>query len=190
VRRARSTLRRYVVANRLDHLWSLTFSPEHLPPDRDGVWDCIERFRRRLFSLLGDRVPMATVIEEGSEHGRLHVHFAIHGRVPVALVGEAWGFGHVWVEPPPKLRHVGARARLRLTSAYLTKYVAKDFTGSEFNRKRYSTTRGFQPARQSFGVGTRLEAVELVGALGPVEVWSSDSLEDWAGPTIWTIRLE
>lgn len=85
---------------------------------------------------------------------------------------------------------MGARARLRLGATYLTKYVAKEFDSSEFNRKRYSTTRGFAPVRESFGVTDRMDAVRMFADLGPVEVWSSSTVEDWEGPVVWTIRLE
>jgi hypothetical protein len=190
-RRAQSVLRRYCVSHGLKYLWTLTYRPEDLPDDRDGVWRDIERFRRRISEALGERVPIAAVIEEGSVNNRLHVHFLIGRRVPHSVIETAWGKGWVWVEPPPKNPRAGRRERLRQAAGYLAKYVAKDFVhGHEFNRRRYSTSKGFPP-RRTQSISPHLadayrRAAEFCGALGlsPTAFWSSEDVEDWRGPPL------
>jgi len=179
------------VANRLDHLWNLSYEFE--PSSRDAVWRDVEGFRRRLFAALGQRVAMASVIEEGGENGRLHVHLLVRGRIRHELVAQAWGHGLVWVQPPPKIRGMGGRARLRLGARYLTKYVGKEWkSGSTLNRKRYSTSRGFAPSRQSVPMRSYLDALRVLADTGArwSSVWSSSSVEDWPGPLVWCVHLE
>ena len=204
VRRARSQLRRYCVGNRLKFLWTLTYADEHLPDHYDGVWECIASFRRGLYARLGKRIPLAFVIERGSENDRLHVHFLAGQYLEHAMVQSVWGRGWAQYEPPPKIKGLGRRARLRMAAAYLTKYVAKDWEpgtgadaagerpGRRFNRKRYSITTGFRPVRSDSIHRTLAEAMRYAAFVcgGEVEdVWSSDSLEDWRGPPTFAVRF-
>lgn len=189
-RRARRTLRRYCVANSLDHLWTLTYRPEDLPDDEDGVWRDIERFRRRVRARLGD-FPLAAVIERGTENDRLHVHVLVKGRQEHSVMAECWGRGFVQFEKPPRRTGKGKRARLRASAAYLTKYVGKEFDDGRPNRKRYSTTRGFQPvARTTYGGRRALFDVirDTVGSEKVAFFWQSD--EEWRGPPLAVVHLE
>ena len=189
-RRARSKLRRYCVGNGLDHLWTLTYAPEFLPDDEDGVWSDIERFRKRLHEGLGRLIPVAAVIERGTEGGRLHVHLLVPGRIPIEVMRKAWGRGFVQVEAPPVRRGMSKRERLRVTARYLTKYVGKEFDEGRPNRKRYSVTTGFQPVRRwTFGGHDLLPAIEqALNGRRIVHWWQSD--DDWPGPPVVCVRLE
>lgn len=189
-RRSTSTLRRYCVTNRLRFLWTCTYRPEDLPADRAGVWRDVARLRRRLAVVLGHSVPLAAVIEEGSRTGRLHVHFLVGERIPVQVVERAWGAGFVFVAPPRKTPGLGGRARLRVTAAYLTKYVGKGF--GDVGGARYSVTHGFSETRRQLAhYRTYSDALAAVLELGPVDsVWTSEGVEDWPGPLVWCIRLE
>jgi len=189
-RRARSRLRRYCVGNGLDHLWTFTYAPEFLPDDEDGVWADIERFRKKLHEALGALVPLAAVIERGTERGRLHVHVLVRGRIRIEVMRNAWGRGFVQVEAPPKRPGMSARERLRVTARYLTKYVGKEFDNGRPNRKRYSVTTGFQPVRRwTFGGHDLVPAIrDALDGRRIVHWWQSD--EDWPGPAIVCVRLE
>jgi hypothetical protein len=188
--RARRALRRYCVANGLDHLWTLTYAPEHLPDDEDGVWRDIERFRRRLRDALGE-FPLAAVIEHGSESGRLHVHFLVAGRLPIEVVAGCWGKGFVQVEPPKRTRGLGKRARLRRTASYLTKYVGKEFDQSAFNRRRYSVSKGYQPAaRRRYSGRDFAQALAAAAGNREVECYWASPVEGWPGFPVVCFRVE
>ena len=189
-RRARTRLRRYCVGNALDHLWTLTYAPEFLPDDEDGVWKDVERFRKRLHKATGRAMPVAAVIERGSESGRLHVHCLVRGRIPMGTMQDAWGRGFVQVEAPPKRPGMSKRQRLRATAAYLTKYVGKEFDRGRPHRKRYSVTTGFQPVRRwTFGGRDLVPALRAaLDGRRVVHWWQSD--EEWPGPPIVCVRLE
>ena len=183
------TLRRYCVANGLNHLWTLTYAPEHLPDDIAGVWKDIESFRRNLHAA-GYHFPVAAVIERGSESGRLHVHLLVAGRQPIEVVRRCWGRGFVQVEPPPKLKGLSKRARLRLAAAYLTKYVGKDFDASAMGKKRYSTTRGFQPVRRTVYGGLDLWDGLRWMTEGSTVAHYWQSPDDFPGPPVMLVWLE
>lgn len=190
-RRARATLRRWCVRNEADRLATLTYAPEHLPEDRDGVWRDVERFRRRLRDQMGEAAPpVAAVIERGAG-GRLHVHLALGGYVAKSVLAEAWGYGFVDVRKL-KIAGRGRRERCRRAAAYLAKYVSKS-SGSEadaergFNRRRYSVTKGYSVVARSRVVESVGVALELAQALIGGSVcwsWCSSESEDWPGPPL------
>jgi hypothetical protein len=195
-RRARAELRRYCVANRLNVLWTLTYAVE--PDDWEKVWEDIEAFRKRLWAHLGRRIAMVTVIEQGSENGRLHVHFTVGERLEWSDVGRIWGHGFVQfqrIKTRKNQRTTLSRSdQARVIAGYLAGYLiangkkvhAQD--GRSFHGKRFSTTRGFSPGCNRVRVESIDQALALVyGTMGPTPsyLWSSSDLEDWDGPPVW-----
>lgn len=188
-------MRRFCVRNKCDRLGTLTYAPEHLPDDVDGVWRDVERFRKRLRKLLGQEVPMAAVIERGSKNGRLHVHLAIGSYVAKEAMAEAWGRGFVEVRKLKVAGH-GGRERCRRAAAYISKYLAKEAGTAEsdrgFNRRRYSVSKGFTLVPRSFAVQSRGEGLALAQELETGEVvwwWSSADDPDWCGPPVTVMHF-
>lgn len=167
-----------------------------MPDSRQGVWEHTERFRRELARLMGRRVPIIMCIERGSQRGRLHVQFAAGEYIPHQLLRRAWKVGHVSIERkfPPAWKHLGKRERCRRAAGYVAKYIGKEMDTDErqFNGRRYSTTVGFAGTRRSFAIGSVGAGVQAAHELcgGPlVEVWSSDTIEDWCGPPVVVVRF-
>lgn len=139
-RRAKATLRRYVVANQLVFMWTLTFADE---PESDEAAlvagaTFVERLRRKHYR--GEAYPYVLVLEHGEANGRRHLHMALGTFVPIESVREIWGHGFVYVSDPlrPKLARAiaaagGTRARnparrlavARVVAAYVAKYLGK-----------------------------------------------------------------
>lgn len=190
-RRARTTLRRYCVANKLDRLVTLTYRPDTLPDDWSDCWKDIERFRRRLFKVLGESVALACVIERGSQSDRLHVHCAVGQYIQKSDLEQAWGLGFVDIRKV-KVSGVGKRERGRRAAAYLSKYLGKGSADRDFNGKRYSVTRHFQARKvrtRVLGPTDGLEALlELLGGF-VVSSWSSIGVEGWEGPPVYVFQM-
>jgi len=193
--RARRNVRRYCVVNGLDRLVTLTYAPEHLPEDWDGVWADIDSLRRNLRSFLkGRSIPILATIERGEKGGRLHVHLAIGQYIPAPDLERCWGKGFIDIRKV-RVMGEGKRARCRAAAHYVSKYVTKADShkdGRSFNGRRYSTTKGFQYVTRSTLVGSFDDAWHfLLGeALGPVEwTWWSGDDEEWRGPPVLAVRF-
>lgn len=203
IARARTRLRRYAVANRLEVLWTLTYAPEALPDDLEGVWRDAEDFRRQVRKLVGQDVPLALVPERGGASDRLHLHFLAPRRaLSVAQVEAAWR-GRGWVSlryRNGKRPGEGARARCRRVAAYLSAYLSPDQEGPgkralrdrAFNGRRYSVTKGFQPVAVRMRARDVAEArawlAERCGGV-PEWRWSSDQDPEWPGSPVETYRF-
>lgn len=191
-RRAKTAIRRYVTTHRLSRIITLTYAPDHLPEDLEGGWRHIEDFRRQVGEHFG---PMLIVPEWGEENGRLHWHVLVNKFMRKAQVAKAWGLGFVDVRRIQSTKKRGGqRAAARTAAAYAGKYVSKTFDEGQEGRKRhgkrYSTTRGTQPVPGRWRYSTAGEAssaaVEYAGGLHRLTAtWSSDEVEDWAGPPVW-----
>ena len=132
-RRARSKLRRYCAANRLNRLGTLTyagagcFEPLQLRAD-------VAEFFRGLRSELGGRpLPYAWASEwHPGGHG-LHVHFAVGRYVGQRLIRDVWGRGIVHIKLIGDLPvGSGALEEARRAASYLAKYVSKNITDPRF----------------------------------------------------------
>lgn len=209
-RRARTSIRRWCIANTADHQLTLTLDEEHATHSADDLWKMCESFRRVLDAAGFDQVLLVPEPHPGG-HG-FHVHGALPGYIPIKLLREAWPFGFVWVTGPQKFRRhqESKRAACRRIGNYLGEYLGKDLdrAGAEeasgaatpslptvgFNRKRYSCSRGTQPIaeRASFIAPTaaRVWIDRVLG--GPCDiVWSSEDRDDWEGPpTAVLVRRE
>lgn len=192
-RRARSKLRRYCAANRLNRLGTLTYrgSGNHDPAVlREHLG---EFFRELRGSLDGKSFPYAWVPEwHKSGHG-LHAHFAVGRYMKRSVIERAWGRGFIHIKLIGDLPvGAGALSEARVAATYLSKYVAKTFSdsgGRDLGSHRYDVAQGFQPERLRLSGdsahGVLAEASELMGGLPSVE-WSSWDVPEWQGaPAIW-----
>lgn len=188
-RRARSRVRRYCAANRLNRLGTLTYRGEgcHEPVQ---VRADLGAFWRSLRTLLGAPLPYLWVPEwHKSGHG-LHAHFAVGQFVPRSLIERAWGRGFVHIKRLSDLP-VGTTRwdEARVAARYLSKYVTKTFEEDLGGLHRFDVAQGFRPAVQRLeGVSAAAvlsQAVTVMGAVPSVR-WSSADNPDWKGPpAVW-----
>jgi hypothetical protein len=191
-RRARSKLRRYCAANRLNRLGTLTYAkPCHDPQELRAHLGAF--FRDLRSGLGGSPLPYAWVPEwHKTDHG-LHAHFAVGQYIRQRLIKEVWGRGHVHIKLLGDLPvGSGALSEARKAAGYLSKYVTKTFTDPEsrvFGLHRYDVAQGFQPVRLALSGDSPGDVLAQASDYlngPPVTQWSSASVEDWAGaPAIW-----
>ena len=201
-RRARATLRRYCVKNRLLKMLTLTYAVAQW--DRATVKDDLNALFIRWRSLKGGKTfPYAYVLEvhpgvleadgsRGPSHG-LHVHIA----VPLHYVDkhwlqETWGHGIVHFKDPKKLRDGTKRERSSRLAHYLAKYIAKDLEiDHEIGKHRYEVAQGFEVEIERRSCATLDEANEWLSRYKGEyfkEVWSYRDNLDWEGPPVWVFR--
>ena len=191
-RRARTKVRRYVVANRLNRFVTLTYAG-------DGCFDPkivrsdVGSFFKALRPALGRRpFPYAWAPEwHPGGHG-LHVHFAVGRYVPQRLMRDTWGRGIAHVKLIGDLPvGSGILAEARRVAGYLSKYVGKEFEDERrpSGLHRYEVAQGFQPQSVTYTGRTDDEVVEQAATQmgdAPGTVWRSSSVEGWHGPpAIW-----
>lgn len=192
-RRARSRLRRYCAANRLNRLGTLTYAGtgNHEP---ELLREHLGLFFRDLRDRLGGQAfPYAWVPEwHKTDHG-LHAHFAL-GRYAArsALVG-AWPHGFVHIKLIGDLPTGATQlSEARVAGGYLAKYVGKTFDQERDRLQglhRYDVAQGFQPRH------VRLDGTSAANVLSrasdvfgspPSSRWNSDEAAEWIGPpAIW-----
>ena len=188
-RRASSRLRRYVVANRLNRLGTLTYAQSC--EDQRQVRRDIGDFFRKLNSEIGAPYPYLWVPEWHPKGHGLHVHFVVGRYVPRSKIQRSWERGWVHIK---LLGHVpighGTLGEARRAATYLAKYLRKGLDDNhEFNLRRFDAARGFAPKSELI-VGRSAEDVtaEASARMGdsPGYVWRSRDQEDWVGPSaIW-----
>jgi hypothetical protein len=151
-RRARTKVRRYCAANRLNRLGTLTYAGEGCHDPRRLRADVAAFFRSLRGQLGGRHLPYVWAPEwHPGGHG-LHVHFAVGRYIRRSLIERAWGHGFVHIR---LLGDLGAGSSVlreaRAAARYLSKYVTKDLS-SGGGLHRYEVAQGFQPAFVRFGV--------------------------------------
>jgi hypothetical protein len=190
-RRARSKLRRYCAANRLNRFGTLTyagagcFDPQQL---RSDVADFFRGLRR---DLGGKSLPYAWTSEwHPGGHG-LHVHFAVGRYVKQRLIREVWGRGITHIKLIGDLPvGSGGLAEARMAAVYLAKYVSKNIADERVPRlHRYEVAQGFQPEKVMLRADSDEQAIaeasERMGSR-PERVWRSWEQEGWRGaPAYW-----
>lgn len=190
-RRARSKLRRYCAANRLNRLGTLTYrgagchDPLELRSHVAGFW------RGLRGELGGDAFPYAWVSEwHKTDHG-LHVHFVLPRYVHWTLVRDTWGRGNVFMNQINDVPvGAGARGEARIAARYLAKYVGKDFDDRRVEGlHRYEVAQGFQPEVTAVYGRTMYEALDRASDVfdsPPDQVVELSQREDWQGPpAVW-----
>lgn len=192
-RRARTTLRRYCAANRLNRLGTLTYRDEGCH-DPAMVREHLGEFFRTLRSDLGGKSFHYVWVPEWHKTGHgLHAHFAVGRFVRRRLIEQAWGHGFVHIKLLGDLPvGSGSLSEARIAAGYLSKYVAKTFTDPDarvLGLHRYDVAQGFRPRPVPLTGRTAedviAQASTVLGGSPSVE-WSSSSVEDWQGPpAIW-----
>ena len=187
-RRARTKIRRYGVANRLNRLATLTYAGAgcHEPAQ---VREDVAAFFKSLRPALGGRgFPYVWVPEwHPGGHG-LHIHFTVGRYVRQSLIREAWGRGIVHIKLIGDLPvGSGVLAEARKAAGYLCKYIGKglDDERRRAGLHRYEVAQGFQPERITMYGRTDDDAIERASEyLGrkPETIWRSSSAEGWRGP--------
>ncbi|TFB97524.1 hypothetical protein E3O42_16190 [Cryobacterium adonitolivorans] len=187
-RRARSKLRRYCAANRLNRLGTLTYRGEGCH-DPNQVREDLGQFFRNLRAEVGP-LPYAWVPEwHPGGHG-LHAHFAVGQFVKRQLIDKAWGHGFVHIKLIGDLPvGSGSLSESRIAASYLAKYVSKTFLGAQsvLGMHRYDVAQGFQPKAVAL-VGKSAQDVinQASSAMGsyPATEWLSRSEPTWEGPPV------
>lgn len=188
VRRARAKLRRYVVANRLNRLGTLTYAGEGCFDPAQLRRDVGAFFKWLRPGLGGEAFPYLWTSEwHPGGHG-LHVHFGVGRYVHQRLIRDTWGLGHVHIKLLGDLPvGSGALAEARLSAWYLGKYVGKDLDDDrrQAGLHRYEVAQGFQPKQIAVYGRSDDEAIgrasEYLGR-EPEFVWHSRDTEGWRGP--------
>lgn len=163
VRRARNrskTKVRHLAKNMgVSHL--LTLSTRQTSNTRDEILAAWSRFLRLYSRVRGERLDFIAVIERhptNREH--LHLHAAVTSFLPVNLLRRLWyialgGNGSERGDATPggvhmrQIKAKNANRRAARISRYIAKYMTKD-TAEEFNKKRYSCSRGAAPDSESW----------------------------------------
>ena len=190
-RRARSKLRRYCAANRLNRFVTLTYAESCRDPQQLRA-DVAEFFRGLRRELGGQRLPYAWASEwHPGGHG-LHVHFAVGRYVRQRLIAEVWGRGIVHIKLIGDLPHgSGALEEARVAAGYLAKYVSKSLDDERRSAglHRYEVAQGFQPQRVQLQARAEAdllaEASDRMGS-EPSQLWRSSSADGWSKPpAVW-----
>ena len=191
-RRARTRVRRYCAANRLNRLGTLTYAgagchdPHELRAD-------VARFFRGLRSALGGQpLPYVWVPEwHKTGHGQ-HVHFAVGRYVRKSVIAAAWDRGFVNIKLLSDLPvGSGTVDQARKAAGYRSKYISKAFDAPRVpGLHRFDVAQGFQPTRLRLHGRTSDEAieraVEQMGGVVPAQIWRSDDAPQWQGPpAVW-----
>ncbi len=195
-RRARTNLRRYCVANRLNRLGTLTYEGDGCHDQRQVRQDVGVFFRALRRGLGGSPLPYVWVPEwHKTDHG-LHLHFAIGRYVPRSTIKAAWdvpgaGFVHIKLLGDLPVGS-GSVAEARKAAGYLGKYVTKSFDQERpRGLKRYDVAEGFGPKFRRLSGRSADEVVDkacsLMGA-EPSWCWSSREVEDWKGAPAIAVR--
>jgi hypothetical protein len=190
-RRARSKVRRYCAANRLNRLGTLTYAGAgcHDPLElRTHLAD----FFRALRAAAGDEpFPYLWTPEwHKSGHG-LHAHFGVGQFIGRRKIEDAWGRGFVHIKLLGDLP-VGSTLldEARVAARYLSKYVGKDFdVDRAAGLHRYEVAQGFQPRKETIRGRSSHEVLQAAAALmlgWPAEVYRSEDVEGYEGPPwVW-----
>lgn len=140
VARAKTTIRRTVMAARLDHLLTLTYREN--VQDTKRAWSDLVKFIRLVRAHISNW-PYVAVMEL-QERGAIHFHLAVSGRQDVPLLRRLWHSaiggaenGNIDVQ-----YFRGSKARL---AKYLAKYISKDLAeGKARGVHRYKRSRGVE----------------------------------------------
>lgn len=139
VGRARTTIRRSIMAASLDHLLTLTYRSN--VQDAKRVWKDFGRFIRLIRKNFSNTYPYVAV-QEAQKRGAIHIHAAVAGFQNVKFLRSAWleviggrDSGNIDVQ-----YFSGARSKL---AKYLAKYLSKDLAvDTAKGVHRYKRSRG------------------------------------------------
>jgi hypothetical protein len=185
-RRARTNIRRYCAANRLNRLGTLTYRGKGCFDQGQLRADVAAFFRRLRSDIDGGAFPYVWVPEwHPGGHG-LHLHFAVGRYIRRSFIEGAWPHGFVHIKLIGDLPAQAAPiVESRRVAWYLAPYIAKAFAERrEPGMHRYEVARGFGPGVTQY-LGLRSDVIDKASAqMGerPGFVSSSDSWRDYSGP--------
>lgn len=189
-RRARTAVRRYCAANRLNRLGTLTYAGAGCHDPRALRRDVGEFFRALRDDLADGRLAYLWVPEwHPGGHG-LHLHFAVGRFVKRSLIEQAWGRGFVHIKQLGNLPvGSGTLGEARMAARYLGKYVSKHLDGERTaGLHRYEVAQGFQPRKVEVQAGSVHDAIrkasDLIGR-APEKVWLSEQEGKDGHPRCW-----
>ena len=145
-RRARTRVRRYCAANRLNRLATLTYRGQgcHEPLRFRG--DVGGFFRRLRHGIGGTAFPYLWTGEWHKTGHGLHAHFAVGRFVPRTKIEDAWPHGFVHIKLLGDLSYAATSLdQARKAARYLSKYVGKAFAEQVQGLHRYEVAQGFAP---------------------------------------------
>jgi len=185
IRRSKGRIRRYVTANRLNRLGTLTYAEACIDPAK--ARRDVGEFFRELRGSVGQSFPYLWVPEwHPGGHG-LHLHFAVGRYIHRSLIDNSWGRGFIHIKLLGEVPMGGGGVHEARTAAhYLGKYVAKGIEAShDFGRHRFDVAQGFAPkvtrlAGRSMGDLVRRASDRMGGV--PSFVWRSRDEREWFGP--------
>lgn len=189
-RRAKTSVRRYCAANRLNRLGTLTYAGEgcHDPKVLRGEMAVFFRLLRH--ELGGERFPYLWTDEPHPGGHGLHAHFAVGRFVRRSLIQRAWGHGFVHIKLLGNLPvGSGTLGEARMAARYLSKYVSKDLGDARpAGLHRYEVAQGFQPRKVELQ-GSTLDSVikqasEIMGR-SPEIRWVSEEEGKDGPPRCW-----
>ena len=187
-RRARTRIRRYGAANRLNRLGTLTYRGSGCHDPRALRTDVGRFFRGLRDGLGGERFPYVWVPQwHPGGHG-LHAHFAVGRFVPRSLIEQAWGHGFVHIKLLDGLPvGSGELAEARLAARYLAGYAARDLADERRppGLHRYDVGQGFEPDKvECYGDSAERAIRNASRVMGsePERIWLSSTVEGWRGP--------
>ena len=190
-RRARSKLRRYCAANRLNRLATLTYAGSGCFDQQQLRVEVGEFFRGLRRELAGARFRMRG-LRSGIRAGNgLHVHFAVGRYVRQSLIRDVWARGITHIKLIGDLPvGSGALEEARKAGGYLAKYVSKSIGDERVPRlHRYEVAQGFQPEKVELSGESDQDVINQASTqMGgePSIVWHSAEREGWrAPPAYW-----
>ena len=185
-RRAKTKVRRYCAANRLNRLGTLTFADPGCPEPwllREHV-GCFFRALRR--GLGGEPFPYLWTGEWHNTRYSLHAHFGVGRYIRHQAIKQAWPHGFVHIKLLGDLPYEASTLdQARVAARYLAKYVGKSFDEQQRGLHRYEVAQGFAP-RCEGSLGRSSDevlawAAERMGA-PPAYVASSSEWVGYEGP--------
>jgi hypothetical protein len=185
-RRARTRVRRYCAANRLNRLATLTYRGEGCHDPRGLRRDVGSFFRRLRDGIGGTAFPYLWTGEWHKTGHGLHAHFAVGRFVPRTTIENAWPHGFVHIKLLGDLPYAASSLdQARRAARYLSKYVGKSFAEQGHGLHRYEVAQGFAPQREGIRGRTSEEVVawaeERMGR-APDFVKPSSEWHDYQGP--------
>lgn len=140
VRRARSRMRKVILATNANHLLTLTYRKNMM--DFDQSYADLTKFIRLVRKDIPNWIYIA--VAEKQKRGAWHWHLAVSGRQDVNLLRRAWlkavRDGNIDINAPKTI----ARHRQLALVSYLSKYMAKTFDSEEngLYARKYRVSRG------------------------------------------------
>ena len=142
-RRAKSQIRKKILAGNFDYLLTLTFKENITDLKRANSY--FDKFIRKVRKHIDKNFAYVAVAEK-QKRGAYHFHVAVKGWQKVKTLRAIWlrivGEGNIDVRAPLKRKSGSQWEKVKL-AYYLSKYIAKDDT-DELNKNLYRVSQGIE----------------------------------------------